>query len=39
MLHPPLGLDRAVLDKIAEALEKVLGGADELRKLTETGRQ
>jgi hypothetical protein len=31
MLHPYLGLDRAVLEKIADAVEKVLGHADELR--------
>lgn len=38
MLHPPLGLDRSVLEKIADTFERVLGRADELRKLGKTRR-
>jgi hypothetical protein len=38
MLHPPLGLDHTDLDKIAQTLEKVLGRANELRKLSNRAR-
>lgn len=31
MLHPYLGLDHAVLEKIADTVEKVLSHTDELR--------
>jgi dTDP-4-amino-4,6-dideoxygalactose transaminase len=34
MLHPYLGLERNVLDKIADTIEKVLGNAHELRNHT-----
>jgi len=32
MLHPYLGLEHAVLEQIADAVEKVLGRTDDLRR-------